>query len=145
MRTTPVRRPGAPFNLHQRLQLYSRYTSLVAAQEQALDQGDMEEFETLTDSREELQEDLEEAGGPLHESLQARLDEASEALVGKAMRDLRTALEADRRIRQKLEAIRDETLDEFRRIETIGPGAQRYLEGAEKPEERPPARVDVKL
>ena len=125
--------------------MYSRYTSLVAAQEQALDQGDLEEFGTLTDAREELQDDLEEAGGPLHESLQAQLDEASEALVAEAMRGLRTALEADRRIRQKLEAIRDETMDEFRRIENTGPGAQRYLEGAENPEERPPARVDIKL
>ena len=145
MMTTSEKRPLAPFSLHQRLQLYSRYTSLVAAQEQALDQGDLEGFETLTDSREELQGNLEEAGGPLHESLQARLDEASEALVEEAMRGLRRALEADRRIRRKLEAIRDETMDEFRRIETTGLGAQRYIEGAEKPAERPAARVDVKL
>lgn len=145
MMTTPERRPRAPFSLHQRLQLYARYASLVAAQEQALDQNDLEEFETLRDSRDDLQGDLEEAGGPLHESSQARLDEVSEALVGEALRGLQTALAADRRIHQKLGAIQGKILEEFRRIETTSSAAQHYLKGAEKPEERPPARIDVVL
>lgn len=145
MTTTSVRRPRTPFSLHQRLQLYSRYTSLVAAREQALDQGDLEAFETLTDSRDELQGDLEESGESLHESRQAQLDEVSEALVEEVMRGLRAALAADRRIHGKLGAIRDESRDEFRRIETTSQGAQRYLEGAEKPEERPQTRVNLKL
>ena len=138
MRRAPATATAPTAN--SRLRLYARYATLVNEQERALDEGDLEAFQGLADSRDEVQEQVERMEDP--DAPESTDD--SPALRDEAAEFLRSALAADGRVRSKLADLRQHTLEGIRQMDNREEGARRYIEEAAK---RPDtaSRVDVRL
>jgi hypothetical protein len=129
----------------ERLAAYARYAGLVAEQERALEDEDLERFQTLSTTIRELQEGVDGAEGALH-----HLDEDPElgtaTFVERVSEILRSTLARNERIQTRLGILRRKVAGEVRRV---GEGRHRsrlYMEDgtAGSPGERVPS-LDVRL
>ena len=129
--------PATSSTATSRLHLYARYAALVNQQEHALDEEDLEAFQELADSRDDLQKQIESLETP-------EPTDEHRSLREEAAKTLRSALAADGRVRSKLAVLRQHTLEGIRHMDDRGRGARRYIEQSAK---RPGtvARVDVRF
>jgi hypothetical protein len=121
--------------LEARIEAYERYAALVRAQIDAVERGDLDAFGALVRQREALARELD---GPAY----ARLEPvAATAQRAAALREaLERCAEADRRLLERLHAMRAEARDRLRRLEARGPRIGAYLRGGPRA-----PRLDVRL
>lgn len=129
--------PATSWSAASRLHLYARYATLVIEQERALDNEDFEDFQGLADSRDDVQKQIEGLAAP-------EPTDDSRILAEEAAESLGSALAADGRVRSKLAALRQHTLEGIRHMDDRGGGARHYIEQSAK---RPgtTTRVDVRF
>lgn len=101
-----------------RLAVYARYAALVAAQERALEDEDLETFDRLAEDR-----------GNLEAGLPATVDPAPGPGTHMAMEQLREALQRDRRMQARLRALRERTRADLKALGEAGDAARRYIRG----------------
>ena len=121
--------------LEARIEAYERYATLVRAQIDALERGDLDAFGTLLRQRDALAREL---GGPAHA---APAPGAAMAQHAAALREaLERCAEADRRLLERLHAMRAEARDRLRRLEARRPRIGAYLRSGPRA-----PRLDVRL
>jgi hypothetical protein len=129
--------------LRKRLAAYSRYVALVRAQEEAVENGDLERFAELGEAREEIQEELGDTPADGEIEVEAG-DPQGKALVEWAMSELRSAMARDERIQRALDDLRREGAESIRTMESRKEHVDTYLAGKDSGVPRPPSRVNRK-
>ena len=112
--------------------LYARYAELMAMQEAALDDGNLEGFEALD---EELRAVQDQIGLPPDAASSLGADPQSDSMRSEAMESLRTAQATHARIQARLASLREEAGTEIRHLARDGSQARRYLEASTSSEE----------
>ena len=126
----PTRDPGdSQDSLRQRLAAYARYVALVRAQEEALEEGDLERHAELGEAREEIQSELGAAPSE-HELSVASRDPEARALLEGTLSSLRSALARDERMRRNLASLRNETGGKIRTMGARRCQVHNYLQGS---------------
>lgn len=111
---------------HERIVAYARYRTLIEAQEGALEDGDLDRYEELTERAREMED-----GGPLALPDAGEIGALPDEVADRLRSEVRAALAAQRRVRSRLEGLRDRTQEELRTLPGEGRRVRRYLEGAE--------------
>lgn len=99
----------------QRLALYARYAEVVQAQETALENEDLERFETLSAELDEIRRSVGEGAVDMHGS-EGGGAEPTRAFVQEAARILRRTLWASERVQGRLLSMRRRARQEIRDI-----------------------------
>ena len=88
---------------------YARYAALISAQLEAVQQGDVETLGVLDRQRDLLAGEIDalRMGGPVPDPVEA----------AEAMRQIKTCLESDHRLRQHLSELQDEVLGTAQRLD----------------------------
>ncbi len=135
---------GAPReDLLYRLSSYARYVALIKAQEEALEEGDLERHESLAKARQELQDELGEL--PSREELAAASsDPEARTLMETTLSSLRSAMARDERMRSVLKELRDDTGGRIRTMARRKKPVERYLAGGGPGGDRQSPRVNRK-
>ena len=121
--------------LEARIEAYERYAALVRAQIDALERGDLDAFGMLLRQREALARELD---GPACAGPEAGAATAQHAA---ALREaLERCAEADRRLLERLRAMRDEARGRLRRLEARRPRIGAYVRSGPRA-----PRLDVRL
>ena len=124
------------------LSRYVRYAELIAKQETALDEGDLETFEALDEELKGLQQQIglppDEASGPANEP-------RPDPIHSDAIEVLRKAQATHARIQARLASLRGETGTELRQLARGGSQARRYLEASTSSESEDTPHIDVTL
>jgi hypothetical protein len=142
-RHTPHSSGSPEEDLLLRLTAYSKYVALVQAQEEALEEGDLERHAQLAEEREEIQEELGEA--PSSEELAvASEDPEARALMERTLSSLRSALAKDAGMQRTLQGLKDEASGQIRSMGSRKGKVHSYLERQELGEERRGPRVNRK-
>lgn len=105
--SVPARRIVSAGNelARERLAAYARYAELVAQQERALEREDLEAFRSLAASIEELQAEIGQDGGVLHD-LGDDTELGAESFVGRVSEIVRSTLARNERIQARLGMLR---------------------------------------
>jgi hypothetical protein len=119
----------------ERLTQYLRYASLVAEQELALDEEDVERFNELGKQIADLREELGPAGLVDETSID------SEAEVHETAQVLRQTLVVNQRIQARLATMRHDNAGQIRELARRRPQARHYVAEQEAPE----THLDVTL
>lgn len=121
--------------LRRRIEAYARYASLMHAQLEALDAGDLDRFTSLTEDRRRIAAEVDgEGSAPAGQDapFAAEADDpAIDALIRAARRELMRCLEADRRIDERLRRMRKESLDRIRGLDASQHGIHSYAQAEE--------------
>ena len=130
--------PGAPLDsagdqlVRKTVTLYARYAELMAMQEAALDDGNLEGFEAFD---EELRAIQDQIGLPQDAASSPRDDPESDSMRSEAMESLRKAQATHARIQARLASLREEAGTGVRDLVRDGSQARRYLEASTSSEE----------
>jgi len=130
-------------DLLYRLAAYSKYVALVRAQEEALEDGDLERHAQLGEARQEIQNQLGDAPSG-EELVVASSDPEASALVEQALSSLRSAMARDEGMRMTLEALKRETAGSIRSMESRRGQVHSYLNGQDPRGAHPAPRVNRK-
>lgn len=140
--------PGAPLDkagiqlARKTLTLYARYAELMAMQETALDDGNLQRFETLDEELSAVQDQL---GIPPDAASSLAGDPQTDSMRSEAMESLREAQATHARIQTRLATLREETGTEIRHLVRDGSQARRYLEASASSEGEDTPHFDVIL
>ena len=114
------------------LSLYARYAELMAMQETALDEGDLQSFEAFD---EELRSVQQQIGLPPDTPSTPAGDPQSDPMHSDVIESLRKAQATHARIQERLVSLREEAGSELRQLVRGGSQARRYLEASTSSEE----------
>ncbi len=125
------------------LSRYARYAELIAQQETALDDGDLQTFEALDEELKALQQQI---GLPPDEAERLGSDPLSDP-SSDAIESLRTAQATHARIQSRLASLKDEAGTELRQLARGGSQGRRYLEASTsiEDEDEDTPHIDVTL
>ncbi len=124
------------------LSLYARYAELMAMQETALDEGDLQRFEAFD---KELRSVQQQIGLPPDTPSTPAGDPQSDPMNSDAIESLRKAQATHARIQERLASLKDETGSELRQLVRGGSQARRYLEASTSSEKEDTPHFDVTL
>ncbi|HLU24510.1 MAG TPA: hypothetical protein VKZ58_02205 [Longimicrobiales bacterium] len=117
--------------LRRRIQAYARYASLMHAQIEALDAGDLDRFTSLSEDRRRVAAEVDGDGLTPDGQGAALASGADDPVIGEliraARRELMKCLEADRQIDERLRRMRKESLDRIRSLDASQHGVQSYV------------------
>ena len=123
---TPIDDAGHQL-VREMVHLYSRYAELIAKQEAALDDGELQEFQAFDDELRTVQQAI---GLSPEASSRARNDPRLEALRAEATESLREAQATHSRIQAKLASLREASRTEIRQMARDSSPARRYMEAS---------------
>lgn len=131
------------WDLEDLLAIYARYASLVRYQEEALDEGDLEQFEELAEARRAIHEELGTGPPPLPS--EEELDQRNRRLLEKVHEELRNAILNDVRLRAKLQRMKAGTREQVREVEGSGRRLDGYLAGEKASSGERSNRLNIRL
>lgn len=112
--------------------LYARYAELMAMQEKALDEGDLQSFEGMVGELSAVQQEI---GLPPDAASALAGDPQSDPMRSDAIELLREAQATHARIQARLTSLREEAGSELRQLARGGSQARRYLEASTSSED----------
>lgn len=126
----------------RRLEAYRRYARLVAWQAEALEAGDLDRFQALSQDRELLQESLE-AEEPVENG--ALADPRIADLAARVRLELQRAARTGEALEEGLTRLRDRTAADIRAMEARESSVRRYVTEDEAGAGGARARVNIRL